>query len=357
MLRFPREKAQAFEKIDWETIRTITENINKAYAKKHKGSKRAVALLGESVFSMPKHFVSSGILPIDCAVCFGRGFPGRGIVEIFGGEATSKTAILENILAESQRVNYHTGIFPMEFSLDYMRSQRVGLDARKLMVFEEAETIEDIYELLKLSVAKIREVDAITPIVIGIDTIASTPTRSELDNEKGLAASDMGKFAQQISKLFRRLVKFLFVNDVCLVCINQTRSNLGMMYGDKETTPGGKALKFYAWVRCRMRKVKAITDASGRSIGNLCELKVVKNKIAPPFKQCTFPVYWNRGIDAALAVWEYAIDQEVLTQKGTGYRYNGRIVTKKTFPAFYSLHKDEIDKALRKATSEKKEGV
>jgi recombination protein RecA len=350
IVRFPRTAKEQYTELKSREVRKIAEKINQAYHKSHKKSKRnAVALLGESIFAKPTHYAASGILPIDCTVCGGRGFP-IGIIEIYGGEATSKTAVLENILAESQRRGYHTGIFPMEFSLDYHRSKVVGIDSRKLMVFEEAETIEDVYELIKLAVKKVREEDKTTPIVLGIDTIASTPTRTEMESKKGLDEHDMGRMALQVSKLFRRLVKFLMVNKVCLICINQTRVNLGVRYGDKETTPGGKALKFYAWVRCRMRRVKKIFNSDDKSIGILCEMETTKNKVYPPFRKCKFYIYWNRGIDKVEAVWEYAIDQEVFTQKGSSYRYEGKIVRKKHFQKFYLKHKEAIDRALVEST-------
>jgi recombination protein RecA len=337
-------------------IREIVGKINASYSKKHKDSENAVALLGESVFATPRNFISSGIHAIDCAVCYGKGFP-PGIIEIYGGEATSKTALLENILAESQRRGYHAGIFPMEFSLDYRRSQIVGIDTRRLMVFEDAETIEDVYELLKIAVSKIRAEDKTdTPIVIGIDTLASTPTATELDDEKkGLAKSDMGKMAMQMSRLFKRLVKFLFKNNVCLICVNQTRTNLGVRYGDKETTPGGRALRFYAWVRCRMRRGKLILGKDDKSIGAMCNMYVIKNKVGPPFRECNFPVFWSRGIDAVLASWQYCVDHGIFKQKGTSYRYKGKVVTRRKFPKFYATHKKEIDRAMVKSTEIKAE--
>ena len=355
ILRFPREKEKKYGRVKLSLVNDIVEKINKSYAKKHKGRDDAVALLGNSVFATPKNFISSGILPIDCAVCYGKGFP-PGIIEIYGGEATGKTALLENILAESQRNGYHTGIFPMEFSLNFRRSQIVGIDTRRLLVFEEAETIEDVYEMLKIAVGKIRAEDPETPIVIGIDTIASTPTATELDDEKkGLGKSDMGKAAQQMSRLFRRMVKFLFKNTVCLVCINQTRTNLGIMYGDKETTPGGKALRFYAWVRCKVRGEKIIYGKNDKSIGRMCNLFVSKNKVAPPFRECKFPIYWVRGIDAVMSIWEYCVENDILEQSGTSYRYKGKVVTRKKFPKFYAKYKDEINKKLVRSTAMKVE--
>lgn len=328
------------------------EGINKYYKKKKKKIK--VKTLDESVFSKPRKFISSGILPIDCIVGYGRGFP-PGICEIFGSEHTGKTALMECTLAESQVRGYYTGLFPMEFSPKFKRMKRVGINPERLAVFEDAETVEDIYDQLKEFVKHIRKEDQKTPIVIGVDTLAATPTRSEMDNKKGLEASDMGKAALQLSKFFRRMVRFLFINNVFLICVNQTRTNLGVMYGSKETTYGGKALRFYAWVRCRIKTLKTIKNSDDEEIGMLCLIKCIKNKFAPPFRQCIFPIYWTRGIDPIGAVWEYCLDKEIFRRKGTVYKFKGKKITKRMFPEVYKKNKAEIDKRLMETVTEQED--
>src|SRR5437879_544446 len=249
MLRFPRlADAEKPRGVSTKVLLHVIKKINK-----EERNGNFLSLLENSVFSHPRSYVSSGIVPVDCVVCFGLGFP-PGIVEIFGAEATIKSALMEETLAESQRQQYYTVLFPTEYSLDYRRAKNVGLDEKKLLICE-VETVEDVYAQIKHIVNEIRRRDAETPIVIGWDSIAATPTRSELAHKAGLEASDMGKSAQQMSKLFRRLVRFLFVNKVCLLCVNQTRTNLARLWGSKESTYGGKALRFYAWVRCRMSKI------------------------------------------------------------------------------------------------------
>jgi len=347
-LRFPRlENDNSVRGVKHSTLKAVIKVVN-ASLKKKKRSLR-ISVLGNSVFSKPRVYMSSGILPIDCVVCRGMGFP-SGIIEIFGGEASGKTAVMENTLAEAQSNNYYAILFPQEFAVDYRRVKILHLKEDELII-GDAETIEDIYDQIKMMVKKIRQKDKHTPIVIGWDSVAATPTRSELENPKGLEASDMGKAAAQISKLFRRLVRFLFINKVCLICVNQTRTNLGIMFGNKESTFGGKALKFYSWVRIRLGATKVIEE-DGEDIGFMCQLKVVKNKVAPPLKTCKFPIYWDKGIDVPMAIWEFAIEKEVFVKNKAHYTYRGQLITRSSFRKFYERHGEEIDGALRASVRE-----
>lgn len=337
--RFPRGD-NVETAVNTSLIRKVITRINKGY----KGS-RKLTTLGESVFSSPRNYVPTGVFPLDCIICFGKGFP-VGIVEVYGPESSGKTAILEHTLATSQKKGYYTIIFPQEFSLDYKRVKTVGLSDDALII-GDAETVEDVYDQILKIVREIRKKDQDTPIVIGWDTIASTPTRTELVHKEGLASSDMGRAAAQLSKLFRRLVRFLFENNVCLICINQTRTNIAMMYGDKETTYGGKALRFYAWIRLRVTKTKDIEGPEGKKIGFLCKVFSKKNKAAPPLRECMIPVYWSNGIDPIGAIWEYCTENGIFVRKGSAYRYNGFVITKKTFGKFYEKHGKSIRKQMR----------
>src|SRR6266576_169639 len=343
MLRFPRFK-------EGKGPRGVSDKLLHGIIEKYKkDSNGNTSLLGDSVFSQPRCYVSSGILPIDCIVQFGLGFP-PGIIEIYGNEASGKTAVMEETLAQSQKQSYYTILFPTEYSLDYRRSKEVGLDESKLLICE-VETVEDVYAQIKSIVKDIREKDTETPIVIGWDSVAATPKRSELANKAGLEASDMGKSALQMSKLFRRLVKFLFINKVCLICVNQTRTNLGVRWGNKESTYGGKALRFYSWVRCRITKIKTLKNSADEKIGYLSKMECTKNKVSPPERSCLLPIYFDKGIHKSLAIWEYCVENEIFKKKKTSYRYNGSVMTRKVFPKFYKKHRLEIDAACRQSTA------
>jgi recombination protein RecA len=346
-IRFPRYPGpQRYKGVKDSVLLGVVESINK---KLNKDQQEVVSVLQNSVFSQPQVYVPSGIVPVDCVVCYGLGFP-SGIVEIFGAEGTFKTGLLENILAEAQQLGYYAGVFPTEYSLDYNRMKNVGIDVTRLMIFDP-ETIEDIYDQLKEAVRQIRSKDKTTPIVFGWDSVAATPTSTELDAKDGLASSDMGKSGLQMSRFFRRMVKFLRDNRVCLICINQTRTDLGKMWGSKETTYGGKALKFYSWVRCRMVKIKTLKNGDGDKVGALIQLETVKNKVGLNEQSCRFPVLWGRGIDKSMAVFEYAVDKGVFEKKKSAFYFGRDLVMRKSFGKYYMRHAEEINAALRKVSS------
>jgi len=348
-LRFPRY-AQTSSGVRDKVLRQVVERINARYHKETKREGRVLSTLRNSVFSGDRPYISSGVLPIDCIVGFGLGFP-TGIVEIFGPESSGKTAVVERTLAEAQRLGYYTGMFASEYSLNYKRALAVGLNEDQLLIFE-SDTIEDFYDELKAAVLEIRKLDKETPIVISWDTISATPTRAELVHKAGLENSDMGNFALKMSRFFRRLVKFLFINRVCLLCVNQTRVNLAQMYGSKESTYGGKALRFYAWVRCRISKVKSIPGPGDQDSGFISEFRTVKNKTGcPPWKRCRLPILWDRGIDSVLAAWEYAVQQKVFQRRGAVYTFKGQLLTRNSFPKFYRAHREEIDRLIRQSVS------
>jgi recombination protein RecA len=347
-LRFPRLKNGHASGASVKLIRRVIQRINKEY----KG-KRKLSTLGNSVFSTPRQYIPTGVLPLDCVVCFGMGFP-PGIIEIFGQEDCGKTAVLEKTLAESQKRGFYTIIFAQEYSLDYKRVTTLGLDEDQLII-GDAETIEDVFDQIKSIVRKIRSRDKLTPIVIGWDTVAATPTRTELAHKAGLDASDMGHAAAQISKLFRRMVRFLFENMVCLICVNQTRTNLAVKWGSKESTFGGKALKFYAWVRLRVRKTKTIKNSEDEDIGFQCIVHVYKNKVAPPHRECMLSVFYSRGIDSVRSLWDYGIDRGIFKRNGTAYKFGKYSITKKTFAKFYVRKQIKIDRLLRQSTVIKEE--
>ena len=344
-LRWPRRREKKENRANIRLIGKVVKRIAEKYKKTKNPSK--ISTLRDSIFAIDRPYMPSGVLPVDCVVAFGMGFP-TGIIEIFGPETSGKTALVEKTLAEAQRLGYHTGMFAAEYTLNYRRVRRVGLDDKLLIMFD-AETIEDFYTELVDVVGEIRKLDKKTPIVIGWDTIAATPTNMEQENERGLDYSAMGQMAGQMSKFFKRLVRFLFVNKVCLLCVNQTRVNLAQMWGSKETTSGGKALRFYAWVRCRVSRIKGIVNSEKREIGFLCEFRTVKNKVAPPFRRCTFPIYWDRGIDSVMAIWHFGIEQKVFKKKGAHYTYKGHKIRERTFPEFYKVYHKSINQRIRES--------
>jgi recombination protein RecA len=346
-MRFPRYDEEELKTADIRLIRSVVKSINKAH-KKDKRDDLEAATLDESIFSRPTGYISTGIIPLDCITCYGLGLP-IAIVEVYGGEAVGKTAFVEHTIAESQRHGYYTAIIPTEPTITQKRAKVAGIDDELLVVLD-AETIEDVYDEIMKFVKGIRKKDEHTPIVIGWDSVAATPTQLELDQEDGLSDNQMAVMARQMSKLFRRLTRFLFKNKVCLVCTNQTRTNMGQTWGSKETTYGGRAIRFYASVRLRINKMKDIKGERDQSVGMMLQAECKKNKVAPPFRKCLFPIYWSRGIDNALAVWEYCIEQRIFKKHGTAYKFDGRTFMRKSFPHYYRKHRLEMNALLRNAS-------
>ena len=335
--RFPRLKPQASE-----VTQKVLRNLNKRY--KNAKKQLAVSSLSDSVFSKERPYAPSGVLPIDQVVSGGLGFP-TGIIEVYGGEGSGKTAILESVILACQQSGWHTALYPAEFSINYKRMERLGINTEDLLIFEDAETIEDFFDQLKETVREIRKYDKKTPILVGWDSIASTTTQRSQENKKGLAGTNMGDFAASMSRFFNQLRAFLYKNKVILFAINQTRTNLGQMWGNPETTPGGKALRFYAWVRCRINKIENIENSEDEVIGQICQFETRKNKFYPPFRKCKFHLYWNKGnegISVPMSVWEYCVDEGVFKKKRGAYRFDRQVVTKRTWPKFYESHKEAI---------------
>jgi len=348
--RFPRLPEEETTPVSRATVLSVVKKINRQFKKKRDEDEDAAASTFEgSVFARPKVYVPSGILPVDCIIGSGQGWP-TGIIEIYGPEGSGKSAVLEKTIAAAQKRGFYTAIFPMEYSLDDARVRNVGIDTETLMILD-AETIEDIFDQIKATTRSIRETDKDTPIVFGWDSVAATPCRSELENadDTGIEKSNMGRVAQQMSKMFKMLVRFLSKNKVCLICVNQTRASMAM-YGPKETTSGGKALRFYAWVRCRTGIVERIKSKDKQTIGVMIEIESVKNKTGTaPFQKCRLPLTFLRGIDSVQAVWEYGIELDVFKRKGTSYRFGNQLVTKKSFKKLYGKNHVLIDGLIKEA--------
>ena len=337
-----------------KVLAAAIQRINKSFQKKDDDS-LPLSTFADSIFSKPSIFIRTGIIPLDCIFGSGKGIP-DGIIEIFGPEGSGKSAILENILAEAQKRGYYTILFPMEYSLEPTRIKSVGLNEKLLIMGEGAETIEDIFDLLKGYVTEIRKNDSAATIVCGWDTVAATPTGSELAHKDGLAASDMGKFPLLMSRFFRRLVRFLRKNHVCLICVNQERDSLNP-YGPKTTTPGGRAIRFYSWIRARIRPIEKITDSHGKKIGIMSKIETVKNKTGTaPFQECLIPIYFDRGVDRAEALWEYAKEIGVIERRGTKHMLNDKLVTKKSFAKLYAKTPNKINKLVRLASKSNTKG-
>jgi recombination protein RecA len=342
------KKIRRFPRLDVaEVSASVIEELNEKY-RKDKKHEFILEMLSDSIYSEERPFLKTRVPPLDAILSRGRGFP-AGIIEIYGPESSGKTAVTEKAVVEAQKLEWYVLFFCAEYSLNYERCQKLGIDEDKLIMLD-AETLEDFFDEVKDVSTGIRKLDGNTPILVIWDSIAATPCKAEQEQTQNFNDNEMAKLARQMSKIFKRMVRFLFKNKILLLAVNQTRSNIGQRFGNPETTTGGRALRFYSWIRLRLAKIKTLRDSRENSIGYMIEARTTKNKTeASPDQRCKFPIYWTHGIDAAGSVWEWCIDQGIFKKVKTHYEYRGKIVRHKTFPKFYASHKKDIIRRIRRS--------
>ena len=254
--------------------------------------------------------ISTGSLSLDLALG-GKGIPRGRIVEIYGAESSGKTTIALHCIANVQKLGGVAAFIDAEHALDPSWAKRIGVDLESLLVSQPSygEEALRIAEML----VKSNAVDLIV-----IDSVAALVPKNELNNDIG--DSSVGQQARLMSQALRMLNPALSKTRTCIIFINQIRQKIGVLYGNPETTTGGLALKFYASVRLEVRKATMIKDGD-EPIGSECKVKVVKNKIAPPFRSAEFALMHDRGIDLEDDVLKIAVDDEVVTKSGAFFSY------------------------------------
>jgi recombination protein RecA len=304
--------------------------------------KGAVMRLGEDSTLMEQGVISTGSMSVDLALGVG-GVPRGRVIEIYGPESGGKTTLSLHIVAEAQREGGVAAFIDAEHALDPGYAKAIGVDTENLLVSQPdtGEQALDIAELLVKSGA----VD-----VIVIDSVAALVPRSEIEGEMG--QSSVGVQARLMSQALRKLTGILNKSKTTAIFINQIREKIGVMYGNPETTPGGRALKFYASVRMEVRRkgdVKAGTD----KVGNQVRVKVTKNKVAPPFKEAEVEIMFGHGIDKLGDLVNIAGDLDILQKSGSWYSYNGeRIGQGKEKTVNYLQDKPEVVEEVRQKVLE-----
>ncbi len=279
--------------------------------------------------------ISSGSLGLDGALGVG-GVPKGRIIEIFGPESSGKTTLALHIIAESQKKGGVAAFIDAEHALDPIYSKKLGVDIDNLLVSQpdNGEQALEITETLIRSGA----VD-----VVVIDSVAALVPRAEIEGEMG--DSHMGLQARLMSQALRKLTGTVSKSRTCCIFINQMREKIGVMFGNPETTPGGRALKFYATIRLDIRRIGSIKEGAN-IVGNRTKVKVVKNKVAPPFKECEFDMMYGSGISREGEVLDIAVENKIVNRTGTWFSFGeerlgqGRENAKK----FLSENKDILDK-------------
>ena len=260
--------------------------------------------------------ISTGSLAIDLALGVG-GLPRGRIVEVYGPEASGKTTFGLSVIAEAQRHGGLAAFIDVEHALDPKFARIVGVRLDDLLV-SQPDSGEDA---LNIAETLIRS-NAIDVIVV--DSVAALVSRAELDGQMGDAT--VGAQARLMSQAMRRLTSVVSRTKCVCIFTNQIREKIGVMFGNPETTPGGRALKFFATIRIDIRRKDQLKTPDGRVVGNRTKIKVVKNKVAPPFTECEFDIMFNEGISQTGSLLDLGIEHKILEKKGAWIAYNGELV-------------------------------
>ena len=328
-----------------KALRTALANIEKQFGK------GAVMRLGENV-TMNVDSISTGSLSLDLALGIG-GLPKGRIVEIYGPESSGKTTLALHVAAEAQKAGGNAAFIDVEHALDPVYADALGVDIDSLLV-SQPDTGEQAMEICEALVRS----GAIDVIVV--DSVAAMTTRAEIEGEMG--DSHVGLQARLMSQAMRKLTSAIGKTNTIVIFINQLREKIGVMYGNPETTTGDRALKYYASVRIDVRRVEAI-KSGGEVIGNRTRAKVVKNKVAPPFKEAEFDIMFGQGISKMGEMVDIAVKLGIVNKSGAWFSYGdirlgqGRDNAKEYFKANPALAKEVEDKVFAAVEEAKNKGV
>src|SRR5438876_4349242 len=276
----------------------------------------SIMRLGDARALKQIEVIPTGSLAMDLALGVG-GLPRGRVVEIFGPESSGKTTIMLHAIANAQKGGGLAAFIDAEHALDPGYAKRLGVDLEDLLVSQPDSGEEGL--TICETLARSNALD-----IIVIDSVAALVPKAELDGEMGMAT--MGMQARLMSQALRKLTAILAKDKTTGVFTNQMREKVGVMFGNPKTTPGGTALKFYASVRIDIRRKDTLKDAAGNAVGNHVEVKIVKNKVAPPFCEAEFDIIYNHGIDKEGSILDVGIESGAVEKKGAWLQFNGELI-------------------------------